>query len=250
MSADTSLSNKEIASYLRQAGFPEDVVPRMIAIARAESGGRPDAHNPRYPDDSYGLWQINMLDEPGYRLGEERRQRYGLTSNEQLKDPLTNAKAALDVYKRQGLNAWSVHTSGAADKFMPDARKAAGQSEPMEETSTSSEKESKPPGRSAVSELLGTFMGKVLKGDRSSIPAPELPSYEADAEEVIRGEEASLGTILEQMRSDQKAEADRTSREAAMQSALRTEVERSKAAAASLAAEAMKAFGGAPDSII
>ena len=40
-----------------------------------------------------------MLDDPrnDYFLGAERRARYGLKSNEQLKDPLTNAKAALDI---------------------------------------------------------------------------------------------------------------------------------------------------------
>ena len=45
----------------------------MTAIALAESGGKSGAHNTTCPDNSYGLWQINMLDEPGYMLGEERR---------------------------------------------------------------------------------------------------------------------------------------------------------------------------------
>ena len=80
----------------------------MVAIGMGESGLNPGAHNPKYPDDSYGLFQINMLDEPGYQLGKERRARYGLKSNEQLKDPFLNAKAALDIRNRQGLGAWSV----------------------------------------------------------------------------------------------------------------------------------------------
>ena len=75
----------------------------------AESGGDSEAHNPKYPDNSFGLWQINMLDEPGYQLGAERRQKYGLSSNEELKDPLTNAKAAFDILNSQGLGAWSVY---------------------------------------------------------------------------------------------------------------------------------------------
>ena len=97
----------------------------MIAISTAESGLNPKAHNPRYPDDSYGLFQINMLDEPGYKLGEERRQRYGLRSNEELKNPTVNAKAALDIRNRQGLGAWSVYTSGAYKQYLPEAQEAA-----------------------------------------------------------------------------------------------------------------------------
>ena len=96
----------------------------MIAISTAESGLNPKAHNPRYPDDSYGLFQINMLDEPGYKLGEERRQRYGLRSNEELKNPTVNAKAALDIRNRQGLGAWSVYTSGAYKQYLPEAQEA------------------------------------------------------------------------------------------------------------------------------
>jgi hypothetical protein len=66
-----ALSIQETANVLRQAGFKESEIPTMVAIGMGESGLRPDAHNPRYPDDSYGLFQINMLDEPGYELGKE-----------------------------------------------------------------------------------------------------------------------------------------------------------------------------------
>ena len=65
-----------------------------------------------------------MLDEPGYQLGAERRQKYGLSSNEELKDPLTNAKAAFDILNSQGLGAWSVYTSGKYKDFLPDAQAA------------------------------------------------------------------------------------------------------------------------------
>ena len=53
----------------RQAGFDSSISPTIAAISLAESGGNPMAHNPRYPDNSYGLMQVNMLDEPGYQLG-------------------------------------------------------------------------------------------------------------------------------------------------------------------------------------
>lgn len=60
------------------------------AIAMAESGGNPRAHNTNAGtgDNSYGLWQINMLGD----LGPERREKYGLTSNDQLFDAETNAR--------------------------------------------------------------------------------------------------------------------------------------------------------------
>ena len=102
----------------------------MVAIAMAESSGNSEAHNAKYPDDSYGLWQINMLDEPGYELGKERREQFGLSSNEELKDPLTNAKAAYAILKSQGLGAWSVYTSGAYKTHLPAARKAAKRRSP------------------------------------------------------------------------------------------------------------------------
>ena len=119
------LSPRQIANVARRAGIPEDMIPTMVAIALAESGGDSGAHNPKYPDNSYGLWQINMLDEPGYMLGAERRKKYGLSSNEQLKDPLTNAKAAYDILESQGLGAWSVYTSGTYKRYLPAAKKAA-----------------------------------------------------------------------------------------------------------------------------
>jgi len=111
------LSNAQAAGYLRQAGFSEDLIPRMVAIANAESSLIPDNRNFKGPDLSYGVWQINMKGD----MGPERRALFGIESNEQLYDPLTNAKAAKAIYDQQGLGAWSVHRTGAADQFMPTA---------------------------------------------------------------------------------------------------------------------------------
>lgn len=62
-----------------------------------ESGGRSQAYNPDRStgDDSYGLFQINMLGG----LGPDRRSRYGLKSNSDLYDPLTNASVAYRMSK-------------------------------------------------------------------------------------------------------------------------------------------------------
>jgi hypothetical protein len=114
-----TLNNKAVANLLRQAGFDEATIPRMVSIANAESSLNPRAHNPNAAtgDNSYGLFQINMLGG----MGNERRKNLGLKSNEALFDPLTNARAAKAIYDQQGLGAWSVHRSGAANKFTPTA---------------------------------------------------------------------------------------------------------------------------------
>lgn len=86
----------------------------MSAIAMAESGGNPRAHNAVPPDNSYGLWQINMFGN----MGPGRRAQYGISSNEQLYDPAVNARAAAKILAGQGLGAWSTYTSGAYKKYM------------------------------------------------------------------------------------------------------------------------------------
>lgn len=115
----STLSEGQTAELLRRAGVPEDKIPVMVNIAKRESSLRPDAHNPNRStgDDSYGLWQINMIDEPGYELGQERLRNFadiGVRSKEDLKDPWKNAQAAARILKSSGLSAWS--TYGAASK--------------------------------------------------------------------------------------------------------------------------------------
>lgn len=80
----------QIAQYAHAAGINDnDSLSKAVAIAWAESGGNAKAHNGIGKDDSYGLWQINMKGD----MGPDRRKRFGLTSNEQLYDPATNARA-------------------------------------------------------------------------------------------------------------------------------------------------------------
>jgi murein DD-endopeptidase MepM/ murein hydrolase activator NlpD len=122
-----ALSPAQIAAHVRAAGYPEELVPTKVAIALAESSGNPRAHNPNASsgDDSYGLFQVNMLGG----MGPERRREFGLSSNEQLFDPATNARAAKKIYDSQGLGAWSVYRSGAYRRFLPEAQRAAGSRE-------------------------------------------------------------------------------------------------------------------------
>lgn len=115
-----------LVSLAQGAGFRGDSAAIMAAIAMAESSGNPRAHNPRPPDNSYGLWQINMLGA----MGPERRRQFGIGNNEQLFDPRINARAAAQIYQSQGFNAWSVYKSGAYRQFLPAARQALGSGGP------------------------------------------------------------------------------------------------------------------------
>lgn len=123
------LSVAEMLDLAKQAGFDESQAATMAAIAAAESGGNPRAHNPRGRDNSYGLWQINMLGN----MGPERRRQFGIESDEQLWDPATNAKAAKAIFDQQGFGAWTVYKTGAYKKYLGTAQESTGNVEASKE---------------------------------------------------------------------------------------------------------------------
>lgn len=93
-----------------------------VAVAMAESGGNLKAHNPKPPDDSYGLWQINLYGA----LRAVRMAAWGLTNEAQLYDPYKNAEVAHKLYDASGksFKPWSTYTSGAYLKHMAEAERA------------------------------------------------------------------------------------------------------------------------------
>jgi len=113
--ATGQLNLDEVLFLLREVGFPEEVLPRMVAIALAENeplDANKIRNTPETGDLSYGIFQINMIGD----LGAARREMLGIQSNEELLDPLTNAKAALAIYEERkrrkqgtedGFTAWS-----------------------------------------------------------------------------------------------------------------------------------------------
>lgn len=116
----TKLSPEQIARYAHGAGFRGDDLTTAVAIALAESGGDTRTHNSVPPDDSYGLWQINMLGA----LGPARRHEFGLDADRELFDPKTNAAAAYDVSGRgASFEPWSTYTSGDYKHHLAAARK-------------------------------------------------------------------------------------------------------------------------------
>lgn len=110
--------NLNLLDILRQAGFKGEGLLTAYAVVMAESGSNPLAHNDnrKTGDDSYGLFQINMID----KLGTARLKQFGLQSKEDLLDPLVNAKIAFAISKGgKDFGAWSTYNSGAYAKFLP-----------------------------------------------------------------------------------------------------------------------------------
>ena len=93
-------SRAQLQELIRAAGWPEDAIDRATRIALRESGGDPRAHlvvvkpKPGFlPEDSRGLFQINVLAWPQYAARD-------------LYDGPTNARTALEIYRRAGWKPW------------------------------------------------------------------------------------------------------------------------------------------------
>lgn len=88
----TELTDKQLVDLLSQVGFKGKSLKLAWAIVMRESRGHPTSRNntPSTGDNSYGLFQINMIGN----LGEDRREKFGITKNSELFDPVTNAQAA------------------------------------------------------------------------------------------------------------------------------------------------------------
>lgn len=100
-----------LKELLHEAGFRGAALKTAWAVAMKESTGRPHAYNGNRAsgDHSYGLFQINMIGD----LGPERREKFGLKENEDLFDPLTNARAAYHM-SAKGTNwySWDIDENG------------------------------------------------------------------------------------------------------------------------------------------
>lgn len=107
------LSGRQVYDLATAAGFPPGDANTATQIAWAESGWKADAHNnnPNTGDNSYGLWQINLIVN-SVNDGNAIREKYGLANNDALKDPATNARVAYDFWRTRGFSPWSVYNSG------------------------------------------------------------------------------------------------------------------------------------------
>ena len=99
----TSLTDEELKELLYLVGFRGKDLVVAWAIAKKESNGRPLAYNGNHKtgDSSYGMFQINMIDN----LGPDRRDKFDLDSNAELFNPVKNAEIA--YYMSNGGENWS-----------------------------------------------------------------------------------------------------------------------------------------------
>lgn len=80
------LSASQVASYARGAGFPESVIPTMVAFAYRESRFNPGAINSS--SGACGLWQLYPCPGPS------------------ALSPSVNASLAYQKYRASGLSPW------------------------------------------------------------------------------------------------------------------------------------------------
>lgn len=115
-----SLTGRSVYNLAKGAGFSSSEADIMTQIAAKESNWNTSAFNgnANTGDESYGLWQINMLGD----LGPARRKALGLSKNADLFDPTTNARAARYIFKGQGYRAWSVYKNGSYKSVKIDWR--------------------------------------------------------------------------------------------------------------------------------
>ena len=91
----TSLTDIELVWLLEAVGFEGQDLKEAWAIAKKESNGRPLAFNGNTltGDNSYGIFQINMINT----LGDDRREKFDLAHNSDLFNPIVNAQIAFHM---------------------------------------------------------------------------------------------------------------------------------------------------------
>ena len=99
----TELSDNDLKDLLSEVGFKGQALRIAWAVAKKESNGRPKAHNGDLStgDNSYGIFQINMLGS----LGKDRREKFELKNDLELFDPVKNAQIA--YHMTNGGSDWS-----------------------------------------------------------------------------------------------------------------------------------------------
>lgn len=142
------------ADWLRQGGWPSNLIPVMVAIGGAESRWRINAtHKNDNGTTDYGWLQVNSV--------------HGYDSAKLTTDPVYTARAAYSIYKSQGLAAWSTYNNGAYKGFMgktPDAQ--PGRARPGGDPSAGGSSGGSGGGSDATDTELAAFW------DHLSVPNP------------------------------------------------------------------------------
>ena len=100
------LTSTELVELLAAVGFEGKSLKTAWAVAMRESRGHPTSHNKnaKTGDNSYGLFQINMIGNMGVERLAKLQDKVGIAKPADLLDPVANAKAA--YYMTAGGTDW------------------------------------------------------------------------------------------------------------------------------------------------
>ena len=100
------LTSYELVELLAAVGFEGKALKTAWAVVMRESRGHPTSHNKNANtgDNSYGLFQINMIGSMGADRLAKFQDKVGITKMADLLDPVANAKAA--YYMTAGGKDW------------------------------------------------------------------------------------------------------------------------------------------------
>jgi hypothetical protein len=100
------LTSAQLVDLLAAVGFEGHSLKTAWAVAMRESRGNPTSHNKNAStgDNSYGLFQINMIGSLGVDRLAKLQDKVGITKHADLFDPVANAKAA--YYMTAGGTDW------------------------------------------------------------------------------------------------------------------------------------------------
>ena len=189
------LSTKQLVSLARQVGMTQNVNVKgysgpldvlMGAVGMQESRGKSTAM--RTDTEVYGLWQIR------WPVHASNLKKIGITSPQQLYDPLTNAKAAKMIYDSQGITAWSGFTDGNYKQFLAEAQKAG--------TSTTQAKVSPPAKANNTQQITPERRGQTLFvpiPNNQPAPAPQSSSKGSSGSGSSVSAENPLNTLLQNL---------------------------------------------------
>lgn len=101
-----SITDQQLFKLLTEVGFTGRGHKIAFALVMRESRGNVLSHNTNSStgDNSYGLFQINMIKH----LGPDRRAKFGISTNDELFDPVTNAQAAFYMSKGENFGSWGL----------------------------------------------------------------------------------------------------------------------------------------------
>ena len=207
MAQSTYRSRDQMISALRQAGWEDELIPWYLAVTKGESSWRHRAlnDNPVTGDLSYGDGQINMIGE----LGVERRAKYGIT-NEDLFDPVINARVGRNILHEQGPGAWSV-THGGRIPFPNFDHRASYQRPQVFNQGMTIETQGLPGAAYGATNNNDVSVGDLSGAFSATFPGRDLSTYEDDprfaaSKAVVAGIGSIFGASKQQSLPSQPAQ--------------------------------------------